>query len=173
MLMLSESFEAASDYDDTSDCSTQQFIAKVKAASADGDTFDYSMHQSIAKDKVPEPMDSYVSLANAAQRDADLAVLLYIQHTVVPDDESSPDNSSSIAKSISIMMLVAWNKVQDKYGNTEATTEYADTSDHNVHQFMPRISNRDRRKGPVHRYIKNDGTLIGIGGGEYVSEMPA
>ena len=38
MLMFTESFEAASDYDDTSDYSTRQFTAKVKAACVDGDT---------------------------------------------------------------------------------------------------------------------------------------
>ena len=34
-----------------------------------------------------------------------------------------------------MMMVEAWNKVQDKYGNPEATSEDADTSDHNVLQF--------------------------------------
>ena len=89
MLMFSESFEAASDYDDTSDYSTHQFIAKVNAASVDGDTSDYSMHQSIAKDKAPDPIDSDDRFADAAKRNADLAMLLYIQHTVDPENESS------------------------------------------------------------------------------------
>ena len=34
-----------------------------------------------------------------------------------------------------MMMVEAWNKVQDKYGNLGATSEDADASDHIVHQF--------------------------------------
>ena len=55
------------------------------------------------------------------------------------------------------MMVEAWNKVQDKFGNPEATFDYADTPDHNVHQFDAKY----RQPSPTKR----------IGGGEHVFEV--
>jgi len=123
----------------------------LEAASEDADTSDYSVHQFIAKDEARDPMGSDDSEADAAENDAERSKILSTEDTFDSEDEPSPDNflQKRVKRTLSKKNI---NDDDDgdmedegemEYGDLEAASEDADTSDYSVHQFIAKDEARD------------------------------
>merc|ERR1712194_968579 len=122
----------------------------LEAASEDADTSDYSVHQFIAKDEARDPMGSDDNEADAAQNDAERSQILSSEDTFDSEDEPSADNFLQKRTKRTQKKSIGDDDDGDmedegemEYGDLEAASEDADTSDYSVHQFIAEDEARD------------------------------
>merc|ERR1719444_537296 len=127
----------------------------MEAASGEADTSDFSTHQFTAKDEARDPMGSDDSEAHAAQMDAARSKALSEDNTFDSEDEPSPDNfiqktmAHFRAKVLSGKRHIGEDdgemeeENQYEYGDMEAASGEADTSDFSTHQFTAKDEARD------------------------------
>merc|ERR1719444_516602 len=124
----------------------------MEAASGEADTSDFSTHQFTAKDEARDPMGSDDSEADAAQMDAARSKALSEDNTFDSEDEPSPDNF--LQKQMVKRALRGTKNIGDddgdmeeenqyEYGDMEAASGEADTSDFSTHQFTAKDEARD------------------------------
>merc|ERR1712194_711233 len=109
----------------------------LEAASEDADTSDYSVHQFIAKDEARDPMGSDDNEADAAQNDSERSQILSSEDPFDSEDEPSTDNF--LQKKVRRAHKKSIGDDDDgdmedegemEYGDLEAASEDADTSDY-------------------------------------------
>lgn len=124
----------------------QYEVGDVESASGSADTSDYSVHQFIAKDEARDPMGSDDREDDAAKNEADRSKILS-EDTFDSEDEPSPDNflQRMVKRALKRRKGIDDDGDMDEYeyGDVNAASGDADTSNYGIHQFIAKDEARD------------------------------